>query len=177
MIDYIPRSYYLKKIEPFIDKDLIKVIVGQRRIGRSYFLHQIMDMIKNKNAEANIIYINKELYEFDSIRNYHDLINYIHHKKSTTNKNYILIDEIQNIDQFEKALRTLQAEGNYDLYCTGSNAKLISGDLATYLSDHYYELKIYSLSYPEFLVFHQLENSAETLFSYIKFGGLPSLKI
>ena len=176
MIDYIPRKHYLKKIEPFIDKDLIKVIVGQRRVGKSYLLYQIMDMIKSKNAEANIIYINKELYEFDSIRNYHDLINYVQSKKLKTSMNYLFIDEIQDIDQFEKTLRSLQAEGDFDLYCTGSNAKLLSGDLATYLSGRYYELKIFSLSYPEFLSFHQLINSAETLFSYIKFGGLPYLK-
>ena len=176
MIDYIPRKHYLKKIEPFIDKDLIKVIVGQRRVGKSYFLYQIMDLIKSKNAEANIIYINKELYEFDPIKNYHDLINYVQSKKLKTSMNYLFIDEIQDIDQFEKTLRSLQAEGDFDLYCTGSNAKLLSGDLATYLSGRYYELKIFSLSYPEFLSFHQLINSAETLFSYIKFGGLPYLK-
>jgi predicted AAA+ superfamily ATPase len=175
MIDYIARPHYLKKIEPFIDKDLIKVIMGQRRVGKSYFLYQIMDAIKNKNLEANIIYINKELYEFDSIRDYHDLIKYIHSKKSSKNKNYIFIDEIQDVDQFEKALRSLQAEGGFDLYCTGSNAKLLSGDLATYLSGRYVELKIFSLSYPEFLEFHQLKNSQEALFSFIKFGGLPYL--
>lgn len=176
MIDYIPRPHYLNKIEPFIDQDLIKVIMGQRRVGKSYFLYQIMDAIKSKNPDANIVYINKELYEFDAIRDYHDLIKYIHSKKSTQNKNYIFIDEIQDIDQFEKALRSLQAEGGFDLYCTGSNAKLLSGDLATYLSGRYIELKIFSLSYPEFLSFHQLTNSTEALFSYIKYGGLPYLK-
>lgn len=176
MINYIPRPHYLKKIEPFIDKDLIKVIVGQRRVGKSYLLYQIMDLIKERKADANIVYINKELYEFDAIRNYHDLINYVHSKKSSTAKNYIFIDEIQDIDQFEKALRSLQAEGGFDLYCTGSNAKLLSGDLATYLSGRYYELKIFSLSYPEFLSFHQLTNSTEALLSYIKYGGLPYLK-
>jgi len=176
MIDYIPRPHYLKRIEPFINKDLIKVIVGQRRVGKSYFLYQIMDTIKKKNPEANIVYINKELYEFDAIKNYHDLINYVQSKTSNTSKNYLFIDEIQDIDQFEKALRSLQAEGDYDLYCTGSNAKLLSGDLATFLSGRYYELKIFSLSYPEFLSFHQLDNSSETFLSYIKYGGLPYLK-
>jgi len=176
MTDYIPRPHYLKKIEPFIDTDLIKVIVGQRRVGKSYLLYQIMDLIKDKNADANIIYINKELYEFDAIKNYHDLINYVQSKKSQASKNYLFIDEIQDIDQFEKALRSLQAEGGFDLYCTGSNAKLLSGDLATYLSGRYYELKIFSLSYPEFLTFHQLTNSTEALFSYIKYGGLPYLR-
>ncbi|MCI0511612.1 ATP-binding protein [candidate division KSB1 bacterium] len=175
MINYIPRPHYLKKIRPFIDQNLIKVIIGQRRVGKSFFLMEIMDTIKHLYPEANIIYINKELYEFDQVNNYHDLIQYIIAHKSTRHKNYVFIDEVQDIDQFEKALRSLQAEGNYDLYCTGSNAKMLASDLATNLSGRYLEIKIFSLSYPEFLTFHRLENTTTSLFSYIKYGGLPYL--
>lgn len=175
MINYISRPHYLQKVAPFIDQNLIKVIIGQRRVGKSYFLMEIMDTIKKQHPDANIIYINKELYEFDQIKTYHDLMSYIETRKSVLNKNYLFIDEVQDIDQFEKALRSLQATGNYDLYCSGSNAKMLSGDLATYLSGRYVEIKIFSLSYPEFLTFHRLENSLASLFAYIKFGGLPYL--
>jgi len=171
---YIKRSIYLNKIKPFINKNVIKVIVGQRRVGKSYLLFQIMDLIKASNKKANIIYINKELNEFDLIKNYQDLLNYI--KKHARGKNnYIFIDEIQDINKFEKALRSLQAEGKYDIYCTGSNANLLSSDIATYLSGRYIEIKIFSLSYKEFLTFHKLEESKESFFKYIKYGGLPYL--
>lgn len=173
--NYIPRPYYLKKIEPFIDKEVFKVIVGLRRVGKSYFLFQIMDTIKSKHPDANIVYINKELYKFDHIQNYRDLVQDIESKKSATKKNYLFIDEVQDIEDFEKALRHFQAAGGYDIYCTGSNAKMLSGDLATYLSGRYIELPIFSLSYPEFLQFHQIKNTSEALLHYIKFGGLPYL--
>lgn len=171
----IQRPHYMEKISPFMDKDIIKVLVGQRRVGKTCFLYQIMDAIKNKHPESNIIYVNKELYEFDSIRDYHDLMQYIHTKKTPTGKSTIFIDEVQEIEQFEKALRSLHAEGGYDIYCTGSNAKLLSGELATYLSGRYIEIKIFSLSYPEFLNFHQLKNTQDALLKYIKYGGLPYL--
>jgi len=175
MKEYIKRPHYLKKIAPFIDKNVIKVITGQRRVGKSYFLYQVMDQLKEKNPNVKIIYINKELYEFDHIKDYHDLVNYVQANKTKNFKNYIFIDEIQDIHQFEKALRNFQAEGTYDIYCTGSNANLLSGDLATYLSGRYIELKLLSLSYPEFLEFHKLENTQDTLFTYLKYGGLPYL--
>ena len=88
----------------------------------------------------------------------------------------LFIDELQDIDGFETALRSLQAEGNVDIYGTGSNAKLLSGELATYLSGRYIEIKIYSLTYGEFLTFHGLEKGQESLQSYLKFGGLPYLR-
>lgn len=165
---------YLEKIKPFIDKDIIKVFVGQRRVGKSYLLFQVMDEIKAKHKSAHIIYINKELHEFSDIRNGQDLLAYIK-KQSKGKKNYVFIDEIQDIDAFEKALRSLQAQGGYDIYCTGSNARLLSGELATYLSGRYIEMKVFSLSYAEFLFFHKREESKEALLQYIKYGGLPYL--
>lgn len=172
---YIKRPIYLKSIEPYMDKDVIKVLVGQRRVGKSFMLFQIMDAINLKHQNPEIIYINKELDEFESIVNHSDLLNYIKSQEKGTKKKYIFIDEVQDIQNFEKALRSLQAKGGYDIYCTGSNAHLLSGELATFLSGRYVETKIYSLSYNEFLDFHKLKNKKESLNKFLKFGGLPYL--
>ncbi len=173
---YFKRTLYIERIRPFIDTNIIKVIVGQRRVGKSYLLYQIIDEILSMKAGAEIIYINKELYEFDKIRDYADLIEYVRIKrKNKIGKFYLFIDEIQDISSFEKALRTFFAEGDCDIYCTGSNANLLSGELATYLSGRYIEFKVYGLSYTEFLQFHKLSDSPEAFRKYYKFGGLPYL--
>lgn len=173
---YIPRKIYLERIEPFIDKEVIKIIIGQRRVGKSYLLFQIMDIIKKRRKKADIIYINKELAEFDGIKNYQDLLAYIRQKtRGKTGKHYVFIDEIQDIEKFEKALRGLQAKGGYDLYCTGSNAFFLSSELSTYLSGRAVEVQVFSLSYSEFLQFHKLKESNESFFQYVKYGGLPYL--
>lgn len=175
---FIPRNTYLASIRPHMDTSLIKVLVGQRRVGKSYFLRQVASEIQKKHPEARIIAINKELYEFDAIANYHDLLLYI--KKHTdqiikSNRQPIFIDEVQEIEGFAKALRDLQAQGKYDIYCTGSNAQMLSSDLSNALGGRYIEIPIHSLSYPEFLQFHALVKSRESLESYIKYGGLPYL--
>lgn len=173
---YIKRKKYLKAIDPFINKDVIKVIIGQRRVGKSYLLFQIMDAIKKEHKNANIIYVNKESYEFDKIKDHQTLIEYIKSKtKLKRKKNYVFIDEIQDIKNFEKALRSLNASGKYDIYCTGSNANLLSGELATYLSGRYIEIPVYGLCYKEFLTFHKLDENKEAFLKYIKYGGLPYL--
>jgi predicted AAA+ superfamily ATPase len=173
--EYITRKHYIDRIKPYIGKDIIKVITGQRRVGKSYLLFQIMDVVTASDTEAQIIYINKELYEFDFIDNYKALLAYIKDKVKGKKNCYVFIDEIQDIEQFEKALRSLSAEGGYDIYCTGSNAGLLSGDLATYLSGRYMEIKVFCLSYIEFLEFHKLQNNPEAFLKYIKYGGLPYL--
>ncbi len=172
---YIPRKYYINKISPFIDKEVIKVLIGQRRVGKSYILLQLIDEIKKISGEKNIVYINKELAEFSEIKNDTDLLNFIKIKSKKQAKTYVFIDEIQDIFDFEKAIRSLNAEGGYDIYCTGSNAKMLSGDLATYLSGRYIEFKIFGLSFTEFLQFHKLQSNNDSLMKYIKFGGLPYL--
>lgn len=171
----IKRPNYLDKIKPFIGKNLIKVLTGQRRVGKSYLLFQLTAFINKEDPEANIIYINKEDLKFDFIKNANDLNQYILSAISAGVKNYIFIDEIQDIDDFEKALRSLLLDENNDLYITGSNAKMLSGELATYLSGRYIEFNVYSLAYPEFLIFHRLEDTEENLNHYIKYGGLPYL--
>lgn len=176
MPEFIKRTEYIKKIKPYIDKAIIKVLVGQRRVGKSYMLLQLMELIKELHPQAHILFINKESYEFDFIRDHHDLMNFIKQKMSKDKKNYIFIDEIQDITDFEKVLRSLHNDLNFDIYCTGSNAQMLSGELSTYLSGRFIEVKIYGLSYSEFLTFHKLSNSKETFFKYIKLGGLPFLK-
>jgi len=170
------RTRYFERLKPFIDKNLIKAITGQRRVGKSYLLFQLIDEIRKRTPDANIIYINKENFEFDAIENYKDLVLYVNKKLSGENKNYLFIDEIQDINQFEKALRHFLTEENIDIYCTGSNANMLSGELSTYLSGRYIELKVYSLSYLEFLKFHKLKNTKQSLNKYLHFGGLPYLK-
>lgn len=173
---YFKRELYIERIRPFINTQMIKVIVGQRRVGKSYLLYQLMDEIRMTYPQSDILYINKELFEFDGIKNHVDLITYIREKReNTSEKCFLFIDEIQDIETFEKALRSFFAEGGYDIYCTGSNANLLSGELATYLSGRYIEFKVYALSYTEFLQFHRLTDSDETFVKYYKFGGLPYL--
>ncbi|MBU3965416.1 ATP-binding protein [Patescibacteria group bacterium] len=172
---YQKRPYYLNKIIPFIGVDLIKVLIGQRRIGKSYILLQLMDLIKNKDNKANIIYINKEENEYDFIVDYRDLIIYAEKRAVKGVKNYLFVDEIQDIENFEKALRHLFAKKTFDIYCTGSNARLLSSEIATGLSGRYIEISIHTLSYSEFLQFHKLKTGEDSLLKYIRYGGLPFL--
>jgi uncharacterized protein len=151
------------------------VLVGQRRVGKSSLLVQLMEIIQLQDEKANIIYINKELFEYDGLRNHKDLMAQVIEKTKNEVNNYLFIDEIQDIENFEKALRSLQAKGIHDIYITGSNAFLLSGELATYLSGRYIEFKIFGLTYNEFLTFHQRTNSAQSFQEYLKFGGLPYL--
>jgi predicted AAA+ superfamily ATPase len=172
---YIPRPDYIERILPFIGKGLIKVLTGQRRVGKSYILYQLMDEIAKRYPEIEIIYINKELHEFRHLHNGEDLYHYAAAAKKSGHTNALFIDEIQELKGFETALRSLLAEGGWDIYCTGSNAELLSGELATLLAGRHVEIQIHPLSYREFLRFHGLESSRESLGLYLRFGGLPYL--
>lgn len=174
--DYIERPLYLQRIMPYVQKDIMKIIVGQRRVGKSYLLYQLMGRISALDPAGLQIYINKELHEFADIRQANDLIAYVESRRKPDCRLYLFIDELQEIDGFEHALRSLQAEGNVDIYATGSNAKLLSGELATYLSGRYVEIKVYGLTYREFLQFHNQEQGRESLNAYLKYGGLPYLR-
>jgi predicted AAA+ superfamily ATPase len=167
------RNSYIKKVLPFIGKQLIKAFTGQRRVGKSYLLFQVMQHIREIDKNANILYINKEDLKFDSIKTYLDLENYIQKNKSKNGITYVFIDEIQDIIEFERALRSLVLDSKIDLYCTGSNANLLSGELSTVLSGRFIEITVYSLSFLEFIQFHKLENSESSIDLYLKYGGLP----
>ena len=136
---------------------------------------QIMDSIRKQFPNPNIIYINLETNEFEKINTSTTLYDYIKSKSKTGELNFLMIDEIQVVPEFEKTLRSLLAEGGYDIYCTGSNAHILSGELGTFLGGRYIEIPVYALNYPEFLFFHKLENTADSLNMYLKYGGLPYL--
>ena len=163
--DLHTRPHYLEKVKPFIGKNIIKVFTGQRRVGKSYLLFQIIDFIKKNDKKTTILYINKEDLYFSFIKNAQDLHDYI--KKNKSKKTAVFIDEIQDIINFEDAIRSLLLDKDLDIYCTGSNANLLSGDIAGYLSGRYIEITVYSLSYIEFLDFHQLPDSNEALDNYL----------
>ena len=156
-------------------KSIIKVMTGHRRVGKSYLLYQLINLIRKEEKEANIIYINKEDVEYDPIKNHKELNDYILSKSVDNRMNYILIDEIQSIVDFRLAIRSLALDGNNDIYITGSNSEIFSSDLANELGGRYVEFKIYSLSYIEFLDFHNLPNDDASLEKYTHFGGLPYL--
>lgn len=177
----ILRTKYLNKIRPFIDKPVIKVVSGIRRCGKSTLLKQVKEEIQSHGVkEKQIVYINKELFEFDSIRNYRDLHNFVSNKtKSHSQKTYLFIDEVQEIEEWEKAVNSFLAEDNYDIYLTGSNARMLSSDLATLIAGRYIELKMYPLTYSEFVLLRQKDPKVKgngNLFNeFIQYGGFPGL--
>ena len=172
----LERENYLQRLAVWIDKPVIKVIIGQRRVGKSMFMFQVMDYIRKGNSEANIIYINTENEEYQHIRNYEILQKEVNARLKTAVKNYLFIDEIQDIAEFERALRSYLSKNQCDIYITGSNSQLMSGELASFLSGRYVEFKIHPLSFSEFCLFHDLPNNNDTLLKYFRYGGMPFLK-
>jgi uncharacterized protein len=172
----IPRQQYLERINPFVGKQLIKVLTGQRRVGKSYILKQLMQRAEAKGKEYHIISINKEDMQYAHIKTADDLHNYVRNNTVEGLRNNIYVDEIQEIENFEYALRSLLLNPVYDIYCTGSNANILSGELATHLAGRFIEFKINSLTFNEFTEFHNLPNERNAMMQYIRFGGLPYLK-
>ena len=171
----INRPLYLEKVEAHIGKHIIKVLVGLRRSGKSYLMLSIIERIRQLNPDANIIYINKEHYEFDHIRNYHDLQAHFDGRFIAGCANYLFVDEIQEIDQFEKCARNIFSKEMADIYISGSNAGILSGELATMLSGRFVEIRVHPLSYGEFLEFFKRSHSPETFNKYLRQGGMPGL--
>ena len=170
----IIRQSYIDKIEKYLGKETIIVLVGQRRVGKSCMMKMIRDR-KMADDDNNIIYIDKEKREFDYIQTYQDLNDYIGQHFLSDKHNYILIDEIQDIREFERSIRSYRTEPNTDIIITGSNARMLSNELSTLIGGRYKEIYIQSLSYNEFLEFHQLSDNDEALALYIQYGSLPGL--
>ena len=175
-MNVISRKYYAEKIDAWLGKEQVVVLVGQRRIGKSYILKDFI-LRHQKDSDANIIFIDKEKREFDEIQDYRQLNDYLAQRMVANKHNYILIDEIQDISDWERSIRSYRSEPNTDIIITGSNAKMLSSDLSTLLAGRYQEIKVHGLSYNEFLEFHQLDDSDEALQKYLFYGGLPGLRI
>lgn len=175
----IKRELYLSKIRPFYDSDLIKVIVGIRRAGKSTIMMQIIDELKDKNIlEEQIIYINFEYKEFSFIRNDDDLYSYIKSFIKNDSKYYIFLDEIQNVDKWEKTVNSFKAKEKYSIFIIGSNSDLLSGELATHIAGRYVSFKIYPFNFFEVCKLKNIDNNnkyelKEYFDDYIKWGGLP----
>ena len=171
----IDRKSYTEHVMRFVDKGMMIALTGQRRVGKSYILARLAEIIADQDPEANIIYINKEKKRFADIRNDNDLSDYVDSRLADDKRNYLLIDEVQDIEGFERTLRSLNADEECQIIVTGSNAKMLSSELSTYLGGRYIDIHINSLSYREFLKFHGLEDSQESVEKYLTFGGLPHL--
>lgn len=171
----IERKEYMEKIEPFIDKDLIKVITGMRRSGKSVFLKHIIEKLKNKGIkEDNIIYINLESIKYKNIKKEEELDKIIIDKtKNIKGKYYLLFDEIQRVQGWENSINSYFASFDADIYITGSNSNLLSGELATYLSGRYIEVKLYPFSFKEALLMNKNKSEEEVFKDYLKLGGIP----
>ena len=170
----LKREKYLSRVRPYFNKQLIKVITGQRRVGKSCLLKQIAAELAEINPSANMIFIDKEKFEFDGIKTYMHLLEYVK-KERREDTGYLFIDEVQEIADYQKALRSLLSDGNWDIYCTGSNSGVFSGELASLLSGRQIEIRVHSLSFSEFLQFHKISKSRESLIRYLKHGGMPYL--
>lgn len=170
----IRRQSYIDKIEKYLGKETIIVLVGQRRVGKSCILKMIRDE-KMADSDNNVILIDKEKWQYDAIQTYRDLNEYIEKHWANDKYNYILIDEVQDIEEFERSVRSFRTEPNTDIIITGSNASMLSNELSTLIGGRYKEIYIQSLSYNEFLEFHNLSDNDESLSLYIQYGGMPGL--
>lgn len=174
-MELIPRPQYTEKIAGLINRGMMLILVGQRRVGKSKVLELFNDWLKRNRPRANIVYINKEYQEFRDIVTAEQLYDYVVAKLPKDTENYLLIDEVQDVENYEKALRSFHAEDRCQVIATGSNAYIFSSELGTHLSGRYIEIKIYNLSYLEFLRFHNMEDSDKAVLRYLRTGGLPGL--
>ena len=178
-MDYIFRNKYIEKIKKFIDKPIVKILTGMRRVGKSTILNIIKDQVLKDVPDENKIYMNFESFEFFDIKDANPLKDYLSEKlKDKEGKVYFFFDEIQLVKDWEKVINGLRVSHNCDIYITGSNSKLISGDLATLLAGRYVEFEIQPFTFDEFSEIYRSSNlSREELFQkFIKIGGMPGLK-
>lgn len=174
-MDLISRPNYYNKLNKLLGKGVLIVLTGQRRVGKSYVMKELVAR-KGEEPGANVILIDKEKTAFDFIANYKDLVTYVDGKIDKAKHNYILIDEVQEIKEFERGLRNYYGESYIDIIVTGSNSDILSSELGTILSGRFVEVFIQGLSYTEFLEFHNLKDNEDTLSKYINYGGLPGLR-
>ena len=172
----LKRELYLKRIREFYDSDLIKILVGIRRCGKSVILEQIIEELKNIGIEEkHIIYVNFEFIEFEELTDYKKLNTYVKERIQDEKMYYLFFDEIQNVDNFEKVVNSLRASKKVSIFITGSNSRLLSEELSTVLSGRYVSFRINPLSYKEVLELKGIEKSTDEVFEdYMKWGSLPN---
>ena len=180
----IRRDLYLDKLSNFIDKPLIKVITGIRRSGKSMVLKLLQEELRRRHvSEEQILYLNFESFEFSDIDTSDKLYRYVKRRISSNKRYYILLDEIQEIKSWEKAVNSFSVDFNVDIYITGSNSRLLSSELATYLAGRYVEIHLYTLSFSESLLFKKVRTSEEQFNhrgefeNFLRTGGFPVLHI
>ncbi|MCK5723959.1 MAG: ATP-binding protein, partial [Gammaproteobacteria bacterium] len=173
------RNLYIDRIKPYVNKPVIKVITGMRRVGKSYLLRLIIENFKaQKITKDNILYINKESLDYDFIQNYKDLNRYVKgYFKNANGRRYLFVDEIQEIHEWEKAVTSFFSESDFDIYITGSNARLLSSEIATLISGRYIEIPVFALSFEEFLLFRseKRKDIATEFSTYLWAGGFPAI--
>lgn len=175
----IIRETYLQKISPFIDMELIKVLIGIRRSGKTVLLSQIKNLLLNRGVKKNcIIEVNFESMKFRNLRDEQALYDYIRQQaEGIEGKLYLMLDEIQEVDNWQIAVNSFRVDFNCDIYLTGSNSKLLSGELATYLAGRYIQIKVFPFSLAEIKklrIEQKTYQSDEQVFSdYLKYGGFP----
>lgn len=174
-MDILTRQHYADIVDSWIGKGNIIALVGSRRVGKSYILKDFIQR-HSRDENSNIIYVDKEKKNFKSIKNKDDLDTWIEERLVPGKHNYILIDEVQEIESFEDSVCSWYSEDDTDVLITGSNSDLLSGELATRLSGRHVEIRVHPLTYMEFLQFHNLPDSDESLMTYLNYGGLPGLR-
>lgn len=171
----IERPIYMNRIIPYVGKGMIKVLTGQRRVGKSFILKSVARYIREIDPFGNIIIINLEDFAFSHVTDERSLYDEIAARLKRGTKNYIFIDEVQEVDGFEKVVRSLILDPGNDVYITGSNSRILSSEISTSLAGRRIEVQVHPLSYSEFLTFHKMEDSDNALTEYLRFGGLPYL--
>ena len=174
-MEVLTRQHYADIVDSWIGKGNIIALVGSRRVGKSYILKDFIQR-HSRDENSNIIYVDKEKKNFKSIKNKDDLDTWIEERFVPGKHNYILIDEVQEIESFEDSVCSWYSEDDTDVLITGSNSDLLSGELATRLSGRHVEIRVHPLTYMEFLQFHNLPDSDESLMTYLNYGGLPGLR-
>ena len=168
----IERDFYLNKLKEVMGTPDIKVITGVRRSGKSKLLESFMTYVRANDPDANIIHINFNLNSYESLAEYHALNHYIESAYIAGKNNFVFIDEVQMCEGFEKAINSLHASEKYDIYITGSNAFLLSSDLATLFTGRTFEIEVYPFSFGEFMQYYELTDQYAAFTRYIQEGGM-----